>query len=268
MRLKKLILTGSSRCGTTITRNLLSSHPAVWLTNELRVFHGTTHLGDCLHSARAEDYFRMLQRKVVECEGVDYHRFPAGYDFENLVEDCLRNLREDSLRGRIDAVLAALYGPSPRQYVGDKGASHDVLLRMREEGIDYKLIVIHRDGRDAAASGARRKWGREPPWSDDAAENAESWAENFEALFEVMDRLDPRDCLLLRFEDYVEHPDRNFRRMADFLGVDPAGFKRGRFNPDAAHIGCHVDWCPDWRSTFSPKAVAMLARLGYVETDA
>src|SRR5688572_15753396 len=107
-RMQRLILTGSSRCGTTITRHILSSHPAIWLTNELRIFHGATHLGNCLHSATAAEYFAMLRRKVVECEGVDYHRFPPGFDFERLVESCLERLEEDSLRGRIDAVLAAL----------------------------------------------------------------------------------------------------------------------------------------------------------------
>jgi hypothetical protein len=189
--MKKLILQGSSRCGTTITRDILSAHPKIWLTNELRVFcdYNPSKLvtSPCLYADTAEQYFTALQNKVIKGEGVEYHKFPPGFDFNRMVELCKAHLKEDTLEGRLDAVYSALAGNNNLEWFGDKQARLNVLLKMYELGIDYKLIVIYRDGRDVAASGARHKRGLMPPWSNDPVENADHWAEIFEKLLSVLE---------------------------------------------------------------------------------
>ena len=125
--MKKLILTGSSRCGTTITRDILSAHPKIWLTNELRVFFGKNPsrrtMGPCLYADTAEEYFTALKNKVIKGEGVEYHKFPPGFDCNKMVEICEAHLKEDTLKDRLEAVYTALAGNKDFEWFGDKQAS-------------------------------------------------------------------------------------------------------------------------------------------------
>ena len=266
--MKKLILTGSSRCGTTITRDILSDHPMIWLTNELRVFFDKNPsrfaLGPCLYADTAEEYFTALKNKVIKGEGVEYHKFPPWFDFNKMVELCLANLKEDTLEGRLEAVYTALVGNHNLDWFGDKQARPNVLLKMYELGIEYKLIVIYRDGRDVAASGARHKRGLPPPWSNDPVENAESWAGIFESLFDVLEKLDPSMYVVIRFEDYILEPDKNFELMGELIGIDHNKFNKAMFKKEKAHMGYYPQWCPDWKQTFTEKSKTMLNRLGYI----
>jgi hypothetical protein len=262
--MKKLILTGSSRCGTTITRDMLSEHPKIWLTNELRVFFNRIALGPCLYADTAEEYFIALKTKVIEGEGVEYHKFPPGFDFNMMVELCKAHLKKDTLEGRLEAVITALAGSNDFEWFGDKQARPKVLLKMYELGIAYKLIVIYRDGRDVAASGARMKRGLTPPWSNNPVENADSWALIFENLFAILEKLDPSIYVTIKFEDYILEPDKNFELMGELLGINPNEFNKKIINKKKAHIGYYRKWCPDWEQTFTDRSKAMLNRLGYV----
>jgi hypothetical protein len=266
--MKKLILQGSSRCGTTITRDILSAHPKIWLTNELRVFFGKNPsrqaMGPCLYAGTAEEYFTALKNKVVKGEGVEYHKFPPGFDFNKMVELCLAHLKEDTLEGRLDAVYAALVGNNNLEWFGDKQAQPNVLIKMYELGIDYKLIIIHRDGRDVAASGARHGRGSLPPWSNDPVENADHWAQVFENQLPVLEKIDPSMYVFIRFEDYILEPDKNFELIGELLRVDPNEFNKTMFNKEKAHMGYYSQWCPDWEQTFTNRSKAMLKRLGYI----
>jgi hypothetical protein len=266
--MKKLILTGSSRCGTTITRDILSAHPKIWLTNELRVFFDQNPsrlaMGPCLYADTAEEYFTALKNKVIKAENVDYHKFPPGFDFNKMVELCLAHLKEDTLEGRLDAVYTALAGNNNLEWFGDKQARPNVLKKMYELGIDYRLIIIYRDGRDVAASGARQKKGAPPPWSNDPAENADSWAAIFENQLSVLEILDPNMYVLIRFEDYILEPDKNFELIGELLGIDHNEFNKTIFKKEKAHMGYYAQWCPDWEQTFTERSKAMLKRLGYI----
>lgn len=266
--MSKLILSGSSRCGTTVTRRILCSNPDIWITNELRTFfHEAGNIKmptrPVLYAPTAKEYFEALVMKVKTGEGVDYHGFPTGFNFDTFVDDCMRNLHDDSLDGRLNAVCETI-GGNRFKYIGDKGASHKVLLDMYEKGIEYKLIVIHRDGRDAAASGARHRRGLKPPWSNCCVENADHWAGNFEGLFSVLDKIDNRNYTVLRFEDYIENPDLNYKKMADLLEVDVDSFNKNIFKPDSSHMGYFPNHCPDWENTFTERSKTMLKRLNYI----
>jgi hypothetical protein len=268
MKMNKIIIQGSSRCGTTITRDILSAHPKIWLTNELRVFCDKNPskrvIGPCLYADTAEEYFTALKDKVIKGEGPEYHKFPPGFDFNKMVELCLAHLKEDTLEGRLDAVLSALAGKNDFEWFGDKQARLNVLIKMYELGINYKLIVIYRDGRDVAASGVRHKRGLSPPWSNNPVENADHWATVFEEQFPVLEKIDPSMYVLIRFEDYILKPDKNFELIGELLGVDPNEFDKTMFNKAEAHMGYYTKWCPDWEQTFTDRSKAMLKRLGYI----
>ena len=202
---------------------------------------------------------------MIKGEGVEYHKFLPGFDFSRMVELCITHLKEDTLKGRLEAVYTALVGKNDIDWFGDKGAHPNALQKMHELGIDYKLIVIYRDGRDAAASGARQRRGLPAPWSNNPVENADYWAVNFEDLFAVLDKLDPSMYVVIKFEDYVFEPDKNFVLIGELLGIDPNEFDKTMFNKEEAHIGYYSKWCPDWKQTFTERSKAMLKRLGYIE---
>jgi hypothetical protein len=222
-------------------------------------------MGPCFYADTAEEYFTALKNKVLKGEGVEYHKFPPGFDFNRMVEICLAHLKEDTLEGRLNAVCTAVAGDNDLEWFGDKQARPNVLLKMYELGIDYKLIAIYRDGRDVAASGSRHKRGLAPPWSNNPVENADSWAKIFEILLAVLEKLDPNMYVLIKFEDYILEPDKNFKMMGELLGIAPSEFNKKMFKKDKAHIGYYSKWCPDWEQTFTDRSKAMLKRLGYIQ---
>ena len=71
--------------------------------------------------------------------------------------------------------------------------------------------------------------------------------------------------MLIRFEDYILEPDKNFELIGELLGIDPNEFDKTMFNKDEAHVGYYAQWCPDWEQTFTDRSKAMLKRLGYLE---
>jgi hypothetical protein len=273
MNKRILILAGSSRCGTTITRSVISSGASAWMTNELRIFYDQLHISmfsksnpptsvKLLLAETAEEYFRTLKENAIKGEGLPYRRLPPRYHFEKFFSGCMKNLKKDDLHGRIDAVLEAIFGKYPYSIVGDKCASPTILKLMKQNGIDFKLIIIHRDGRDVASSGIRHKFkDRVAPWSLDPTENADHWAENFEDLFNVVETCEIPH-LLLRFEDYKTDPDKNFGLICKYLGV--YDLKRRLIDPNTTHVGYYKEWIPNWEDVFSEKSKSMLKRLGYI----
>lgn len=266
--MNKLILTGSSRCGTTVTRNILNSHPEIYMTNELRVFFDKNASfkvkGLCLYADDPKEYFEALYHKVKRGEGLKYHRIPKNFNFDKFVLKCLKNLKKDTLENRIDAVFKTLTMGKEYTYVGDKGVTPAVLSRLNEEDINYKLIIIYRDGRDATASGIRSKRNLKPPWSANASENADHWARNYKRWFDILDQINNSKYILIKFEDYVNEPAKNFDLISNFLDLDISEFNRSMINANRAHIGYYDKWCPDWEETFSEESKHMLRRLGYI----
>ena len=65
-------------------------------------------------------------------------------------------------------------------------------------------------------------------------ENADYWAVNFEDLFAVLDKLDPSMYVVIKFEDYVFEPDKNFVLIGELLGIDPNEFDKTMFNKEEA----------------------------------
>lgn len=255
----RLILSGSSRCGTTITRDILSEHPDIHMTNELRLYY------ENLLFIKPEQYFNFI-KKAFKKSGWDYNKLPIKIDMNNFTNKCMSVLEKDTIENRILAAEKIIFNGKYKIF-GDKGAKPSAIYRMNAEGIKFKLILIYRDGRDVAASGVRHKRGLAPPWSNKAIDNAVLWAINFNNWFSVIDSGVVKDYIIIKFEDYIDKPEYNFRKIAEFLNLNPDIFldiQREKFIFTEAHRGYHTKWCPNWRKTFPYSVKEVLKRLEYI----
>jgi len=253
----RLILTGSSRCGTTITLEMLNRYPGIHLMNESRLYFGRVLEKDPV------DYF-----KKIEINGDNnYNRLPDGVNRNTFVNDCISILKEDKLENRIVSAETVLM-KDRYDFFGDKGARAYIMGKMILEDIPFKTIIIHRDGRDSATSGARHKRGLEPPWSSSYIDNANHWATSFMLLFNLIDSGLLKDYILIRYEDYFDAPTKNMSKIAEYLGLDSSklmDIQNKMLDPKLkAHVGYYKQHWPQWKCQSTTDTLNMLKRLGYV----
>lgn len=251
----RLILTGSSRCGTTITRHILSEHPDIYLTNELRLYWRT------LLNKDPNIYFNYIKKMMVK--GNNYSKLPKNFS-KKLFNEICSSFKDDTILNRILSAEKGIFMNPPR-YFGDKGVNLSVLDRFFEINLDFKLIFIYRDGRDVAYSGFRQLKDRtEPPWSNDMPKNALHWAKKINGLLK---RQEKNNWLAIKFEDYIENPDKNINKVADYLEIDsaPLFMARDRFiNNKTSHIGYYKKGWPNWQTECPQQAINVLKKLGYL----
>lgn len=252
----RLILKGSSRCGTTITRDILSAHPEVFLTNELRLYYKSTrtHAGSLslLLDGTPEEYFNNLLKNINNSNVGKL----SSLNKNTFVSDCLQTLTEDTMLGKIEAAESVLFSNNYKYY-GDKGAPVSIMKKLPKT----KVIFIYRDGRDVASSGARFKRGLKAPWANDPKVNAEHWAGNMQTNFNSLEEFN--DCLVIKFEDYIDYPDKNFKLISEFLGLDYKPYK-SMINFEKMHKGYYTKHWPNWKKEASVSVIKMLERLKYI----
>lgn len=241
----RIIVTGASRCGTTITGDIIGSHPSVYMARELRLYD----LG------YVRNTFQQIVNKELERPG--YHRIKI--NTSTFVSECESVLTKNTPNGRIQAAEKILFGQS--LHVGDKGGATSSTLRKMT--LPYKLIIVYRDGRDVAASGVRLGYTTKlgygkPPYSISAEENALAWARALGAMLGVVDAGLVSDYLILKFEDY---PDKNIEKLSNYLGLD---LNLSSFDLERAHIGYYKELYPEWVKTFPKPAKDLLCRLKYI----
>lgn len=252
--MKRLILSGSSRCGTTITCDYLIKHPDVYLTNELRIYYNG------LIKDNPVDYYNIILSKYNK---PGYHRIPDIEAKSRLIE-CIANANEEGIYQRIINVENAVFNGF-NGYIGDKGVSFRAINAMDENDVDYKLIYIYRDGRDVAYSGyLKSSQGAKPPWSQNMAENAEHWAMRFKTF---LDLAEGRNWLGIRFEDFINKPGKNSKKISEYLGIDQGKLitaEKSTINKKRAHLGHHKNNWPNWKNDSSELFLSVLDRLNYI----
>lgn len=233
-----LIITGCQRSGTTLLFDLCNSHPDITVTMEF---------GNFLNLDRPFTLymFRMIKRwggigirnwPLVSTSGNIWvhvnkrlnwkiisrnHAFIARY--------LLKMLKHQGKQIGVSVIEKTLKNILPgARIVGDKYPDYVFELDNLAKSDDLSILVIYRDCRDVASSAlrlastarsGRRFFIKEMGIAEKAATR---WVKAVESMQRNKDRL-----YLIRYEDLVRDKERELKALAQWLGVDPAGFDAG-----------------------------------------
>ncbi|MBM4013831.1 MAG: sulfotransferase [Planctomycetes bacterium] len=261
-----LFVVGAPRSGTTLLRAMLNRHSRIglcdetfffyWVANRQRVFGD---LADPARRARAVDRF-LETRRVIRL-GLDLAELRAAL------------LREATSYPRFFAALLRFCARAAGKTIaGEKTPQHALEARTLLDWYpEARLLHLIRDPRDVVASLRRMPWGAGSRLGDactwrDCVAGAEACA------------ADPR-FLRLRYEDLIEAPEQELRRICAALGIafesvmlEGSGRKTDRWWFDRAQGAIEKGRVERWRSELTADDIAVveavageaLGRHGYV----
>ncbi len=229
-----IFVVGCPRSGTTLLRDLLRAHPRITFPLESRVIaelyrsHGEPRDRDDARRIAADllgTWDIATWRLGLEPSDLDHHRSFAGLTAQ-LYDTWAR--REGKPR----------WGDKTPLYVLEL----DTLLALFPSA---QVINIVRDGRDVALSLMRQTWGPTNPYTAGLM-----WRRTMAAGRRAAGRLPDSTLLSVRYENLLDDPESELRRICDFLGeqFDPAMVSpsrlptpSGRPNPWPAHRQAAID---------------------------
>jgi hypothetical protein len=211
-RYQPFFIVGSGRCGTTLLRAMLESHP------DVHIPPGNPMLRRAIQEYRRYSRLPWSALLRVVLGNMAFHQsweafaLPLGPTFRDLAE---RPPRARHLAGVIDAVYrahTARHKPTARRW-GDKSPLGVLAL----DGLapvfpDLRVIYMLRDGRDVAASFVTA-------FGDDLSRATMVWLRAIRTAHAFRDR-HPSQYLELRYEHLVREPQPNLLRVAEFLGLE------------------------------------------------
>ena len=267
-----LLIGGRPRSGTTLLRDLCDAHADITLTHEFGTFIA---LNEPFHVYRRQILRNWRAQPILHCgtfrslETMSRTRQWAlstrGHVFALRYLDKLR--RYHPARVDLSAVETTLREVFPGAgIVGDKMPKYVHLLDKLAPTSGLSSVMIYRDCRDVTSSHlkmARTNW-RNKGWirdQDTAEKVAQLWVVALESMERHRDRIH-----IIRYEDLVREPRRELTALAEWLGLDPAGF------PERIVNGVRDDGIGKHRTGLSARemeavmdiAGPALARLGYV----
>lgn len=263
-----LIITGHQRSGTTLLSRLCSVHPEMSMTNEF---------GNFLRIGQPHPVY--TRRLLKRWGGIALRWWPLDETFgrpgprRTVVRQNNRFIYKylSSLRARKGQVISAavideIMGEvlPTTSVVGDKYPEYIFSLDELVGDDDLCRMVIYRDCRDVTSSTlirARTDWRRMPIFVrrlNTAEKIAHRWVRAIEMMEKHRDQL-----FIVRYEDLVTEVTGPMRKLAEWLGVDPAGFEVDRIS--ARSIGKYRQGLTQEEvATVMEIAGPTMSRLGYV----
>lgn len=226
---EKFFIFGHARSGTTLLMRLVRLHPEVHCNYQAHFFTRKPLLKSLVDMPEAEEW---LGRKS--------NRWNQGRDLSPLV-----------LRAAADFILEREAVQEGKRIVGDKSPSstiHGQTVRdMHAVYPDAKLVYIVRDGRDVLISERFRNFVEESKFLngedrriiEELRRNqtqftngtrsiftetfirrvTKGWVANLQEIDDEAKRSFGRNYCAMRYEDLLDHPFREMRRVWKFLGV-------------------------------------------------
>jgi hypothetical protein len=245
------LVLGQPRSGTTLVAQCLNGHPDLVLPDETDLVVPLAFLVDRLDD---QDLGRELATTLITRS----RRFAASIGEYLDVERVAAVVRAApwTLNGLLTDLYAALAEAGGGRLGGDKSPNdlkfQRILLTARLYGPNLPVVHVVRDVRDVMAS------FRELGWAEGVPEGlVRFWVAN-NLLVQASVPRQRSPYLLVRYEDVVADPEREFRRICDLLEVDwePAMIDdERRYQQFAGHreIGQHA-------RTFQPISEASVGR--------
>ena len=228
-------IVGTGRCGSTLLQAMLTSHPNLYIPPELRYFgrhEPGIRFSDPLRDEHVEAYLALCRSDIWWADmGLDVAAF------QEAVRGSVRTSRDVYLW--ILGNVAARRGDGARR-CGEKTpyyilfAEHIALLFP-----DARFIQLYRDPRDVAASYLEQYWVQ----GGTALRVANYMLHVFRRVEEAAARLGPQRFCSVKYEDLVDQPERELRRLCAFLGEDyhPAMLQYAR-REDAGYLEVEESW--------------------------
>ncbi len=254
------IIGGHPRSGTTLLFRLCRNHPQIGITGEFKCFQGL--------DSPFPEYWRWIEtdwRHFSFYWRIGFRApwiFKAGSGiFLALYRRQLRRIAGPRVTAAdVERSLQAIFH---KKVVGDKYPGYVFALPALVRQPLLKRIIIYRDARDVASSFmnmVHTKWNG-MNWTKEfrsARDVARRWVKAVETMEENRDHL-----LAVRYEDLVRDPRNELQKIADYLGVDPAGFQTGKIH--AASIGKSKKYLSEEDiSGILEVAGPVMERLGYL----
>lgn len=273
-------LVGTGRCGSTLLQAMLTSHPNLYIPPELRYFgrhEPGVRFSDPLRDDQVEAYLALCRRDIWwEDMGLD------AVAFEDAVRGGIRTSRDIYL-WILGHVAMRRGNRKPRW--GEKTPYYALLAEhIADLFPGARFIHLYRDPRDVAASYLEQYWVQ----GGTALRVANHLRYVFRRLEEAAKHIGPQRFCSVKYEDLVDHPERELRRLCDFLGedYDPAMLQFAK-REDAGYLEVEEGWkgmtrqeltkdrVGRYRSRLTPRQVwtverrlgSILPQLGYEHTS-
>jgi len=261
--MKRILVTGFMRCGTTFVANLINSQKQCMIYQDFMhtLFRSSTALGIDSFLVALNDRQKNVLLSELKAES---------WAFGSNVMDSL-TLDFSTLRQLYYNALELMQRASKSEVVGTKvTCTHHWHSRLINE-TDISIIYVYRDPRDVMLSSKNRfTWYNLSKFIVD-------YSRDLESAF----RIDSRRFLRLRFEDLITDTDRQIASLSDFLGaqitteieaLSDKGFEWSN-NSSFHDITTLFDKgaCYRWKTQIQSKEVrycdiamsSMISRLGY-----
>lgn len=202
-------IVGVGRSGTTLLRLMLNAHPNVAIPYE-------THFLDSYAKRREEfgDLSQLCHRKVL-VEALLREEMVGKWDYIPSAEEVLNRIQHFSVAGVVEALFDAYAGALGKARWGDKSDYLDTMHVIADFLPNARFVHIVRDGRDVANSVLRLPWGPR-----DLIAAADWWHGHVRTARMVGTALGPKRYAEVRYEDLVENPTRELRRLCEFLDLE------------------------------------------------
>jgi hypothetical protein len=219
---KMMAIGGMGRSGTTMLWSVCNSHPDIMVSKEFRVFSYLgrdyfQHIVGLRKNWWSNAIIRVHKTRFWHSSTIGSALFVYGYLFKLLVSVGSRKpVRAEAVR----QVLHSLFPTA--SVVGDKRPYYLWQLRNLTR-IEHMIpIIIYRDCRDVVRSSLRMY---QTTWRDNKNKSsperiAAQWVEAIDIMEQYAGKIH-----IIRYEDFVTDPLCAVKTMAEWLGVDPAGFQ-------------------------------------------
>lgn len=206
---------GSGRSGTSLLTRMLDSHPAIAVPYESHLYNRIYPLMAGRDAELGPGPVReRLVREILRTAHLR-HWTPRPS-----LEAILASVRRPGFHGIVEALLESWTVARGKSRWGEKTPHHTLWWGTINEGFpDMKVVHLVRDGRDVALSYRDAPFGPKHVY-----QAAHQWVRYVMAAEAAGAVLGPGRFLLVRYEDVLDDPEGELRRICSFLGeeYDPA----------------------------------------------
>ena len=246
-----LVITGHQRSGTTMLNAVCDAHPDIMMTFEFENLVLPQPYATHVRKIRKDWWKRRIitAGRTVTAKKLNSFVFLVGYLFWLWVYSRGETVTSEAMRKTLHRIF-----PKHR-VIGDKYPRYVWQLSSFDQP-HTKYVFIYRDGRDVLQSVLNRSWADSR--FDRIQDTAAYWVEAIEIMGRNREQL-----LMIRYEDMVTNPQSELKRLADYLGVDAAGFDHEMIR--SSSIGKYKEFLTEEQlAEFMAVAGPTLERLGYL----